>query len=147
MPVFEPNVWNISRHKHFTTIQSAINDPCTVNGDVIVAVIDSGVDYNHPDLAANMWINPGEDHPPLGVVGPEDFDGINDDGNTDVNGLGGSPIAFRDSTGSPVYVRSERYVLLQTYVFKNPSSTKDVNNIEFYQMLHGHFEGIIVTFA
>jgi subtilisin family serine protease len=27
---------------------------------VIVGVIDSGIDYNHPDLAANMWTNPGE---------------------------------------------------------------------------------------
>lgn len=29
------------------------------NGPV-VAVVDSGVDYRHPDLAANMWTNPGE---------------------------------------------------------------------------------------
>ncbi|HEY3174122.1 MAG TPA: S8 family serine peptidase [Candidatus Polarisedimenticolia bacterium] len=27
---------------------------------VIVGVIDTGVDYNHPDLAANIWTNPGE---------------------------------------------------------------------------------------
>jgi subtilisin family serine protease len=28
--------------------------------EVLIAVIDSGVDYNHPDLKANIWSNPGE---------------------------------------------------------------------------------------
>jgi subtilisin family serine protease len=28
--------------------------------DVLVAIIDTGIDYNHSDLAANMWTNPGE---------------------------------------------------------------------------------------
>lgn len=30
------------------------------SSDVVVAVIDTGVDYNHEDLRENMWINTGE---------------------------------------------------------------------------------------
>ncbi|MEW6213640.1 MAG: S8 family serine peptidase [Nitrospirota bacterium] len=32
----------------------------TGNGNVIVAVIDTGVDYNHEDLKDNIWTNPNE---------------------------------------------------------------------------------------
>ncbi len=48
-------------------------------GAPIIAVIDTGVDYNHPDLKANMWVNPGE------IPG----NGIDDDGNGVVDDVHG----------------------------------------------------------
>jgi subtilisin family serine protease len=42
----------------------------------VVAVIDSGVDYRHPDLASNMWINTGE-NPTNGL--DNDGDGYTND--------------------------------------------------------------------
>lgn len=44
---------------------------CCGDPDIIVAVVDEGVKYTHPDLRENMWVNTGE------IPG----NGIDDDGN------------------------------------------------------------------
>jgi thermitase len=48
--------------------------------EVVVAVIDTGVDYTHEDLVANLWRNPGETGPDLRGR-DKATNGIDDDGN------------------------------------------------------------------
>lgn len=56
---------------------------------VVVGVVDTGVDYSHPDLAANMWRNPGE------IAG----DGRDNDGNGYIDDVHGYD--FRNWDGDP----------------------------------------------
>lgn len=55
-------------------------------GEVVVAVIDSGMDLTHPDLLANLWTNPGE------IAG----DGLDNDGNGFVDDCHGYDFAGDD---------------------------------------------------
>ncbi len=49
--------------------------------EIVVAVIDTAIDYDHPDLFGNVWVNPGEDLNGNGVIDPEEINDVDDDGN------------------------------------------------------------------
>lgn len=65
-------------------------DFTTGNSEIVVAVTDTGIDYNHEDLAANMWVNTAE------IPG----NGIDDDGNGYVDDVYG--VNTITKTGDPM---------------------------------------------
>lgn len=46
-----------------------------------IAIIDTGVDWTHPDLKDHIWINPGEDIDSDGKITAADSNGVDDDNN------------------------------------------------------------------
>ncbi|MFM6879698.1 MAG: S8 family serine peptidase, partial [Dolichospermum sp.] len=64
----------------------------TGDPNLVIGVIDTGVDYNHPDLVGNIWTNSGE------IAN----DGIDNDGNGYIDDIRGWDFAYNDNNPSDV---------------------------------------------
>ena len=92
---------------YYVTMESSPNDPAyyaqwslskieaekawdiyTGNHKTLVAVIDTGVDYNHPDLKNNMWINEAE---------LNGIEGVDDDNNGYIDDIHGYNFIYRNN--------------------------------------------------
>jgi serine protease len=63
----------------------------TGSSSITVAIVDEGVELTHPDLAANIWVNPGE------IAG----NSIDDDNNGYVDDVNGFDVANNDNNPNP----------------------------------------------
>ena len=82
---------NIDFFKVFTPlVQPIVSETVSCSNAVIVAVIDTGMDYTHPELKDSLWVNKGESgawEPPASLkqlgftCRDKSCNGIDDDGN------------------------------------------------------------------
>ncbi|MBI5708185.1 MAG: S8 family serine peptidase [Armatimonadetes bacterium] len=93
-PAYEPNdpLWPDMWHMRAIRADKAW-DHSFGSSDVTVAVIDTGILTTHPDLAANIWQNPGE----------TPANGLDDDGNGYIDDTVGYDFAYLDNNPDDVY--------------------------------------------
>lgn len=69
------------------------------NKEVIVAILDSGIDLSHPDLKDNIWVN-GDEIP---------GDGLDNDGNSYIDDVNGWDFVDSDNDPTPVLLEGYDY--------------------------------------
>jgi hypothetical protein len=93
-PAYVPNdpMWPGMNHLVNIGVDIAWN---TERGDpsIVIGVIDTGLETTHPDLAANVWTNPGE------IAG----NGLDDDQNGYVDDVHGYDFAYNDPIPNDVF--------------------------------------------
>ena len=88
-----PSDPNIIYQNYFNliNIESSWSNDLQINKEIIVAVLDSGMDLDHPDLKNNLWINMDEI--------PDD--GIDNDGNSYIDDINGWDFVDSDNIPEP----------------------------------------------
>jgi thermitase len=112
----------------------------TKGSEEVIAVLDTGVDLTHPDLAGNLWENPSPDPVDEDLHG---FDFVNDDGNPDdfnFHGthVAGTAAAIADNTQGIAGVAPEAQIMAVRVLDGNGSgSTVEIAEGIKYAADHG----------
>ena len=83
-----PHQWGLQKIQ-MEKVWDYLHSHPDLSRQILIALIDTGVDYEHEDLQGSLWVNPGEDLNHNGQVDSTDFNGVDDDGNGFVDDIRG----------------------------------------------------------
>jgi len=105
VPCYTPNDPSIGQQWALPKVR-AFQAWDVVRGDstrrAVISINDTGVYWNHPDLAANIWVNPGEDINHNGIFDAADNNGIDDDNNSYVDDVVGWDLGQNDNNPNEI---------------------------------------------
>jgi hypothetical protein len=87
----DPNLYEQSVYFDLINIEPSWSDDIQINKEVVIAVLDSGIDLDHPDLIASLWKNTDE------IPG----DGIDNDNNSYIDDVDGWDFMSSDNNPEP----------------------------------------------
>ncbi|MEJ2053148.1 MAG: S8 family serine peptidase, partial [Calditrichaceae bacterium] len=81
------------------------NNQTPGDSSILIGIVDTGIDYLHPDLADAMYINPGEDIDGDGLITEADKNGVDDDDNGYIDDFMGWDFAGESGTSEDNDIR------------------------------------------
>ncbi len=97
---FDPNDPYYNSQYHLQNIAaSQAWDMHRGDRSAVLAIVDTGVQLNHPDLRDNIWVNPGEDLNHNGVIDQNERNNVDDDRNGYIDDFNGWDFVANNGRG------------------------------------------------
>ncbi len=107
---------------------SEAHDITTGSREVVIAISDTGILPDHPDIAANLWVNPGEDLNSNGVIDNNERNNQDDDRDGKVDDFYGWDLVQNDNAPQDSYGHGTHVAGIAAAVTNNEAGISSIGH-------------------